>query len=93
MTHKPSLRNMKDTVRKSMSDKDACCYVPVQKFTIAMAMLATAKCCDSCRDKCEECEIATMYRKLKWSIAQAPMFDNEFNVLEPPTKGGNDGSK
>lgn len=88
MKHKPSLGNVKYAVRKSMSDKDACCYVPVQKFTIALAMLATARCCQNCRDKCEECEIATMYRKLKWSIAQSPMFDEEFNVLEPPKTEG-----
>lgn len=91
MTYKPSIKNVEDTSRKSMSDKDACCYVPVQKFTIALAMLVTARYCKNCRDKCEDCEIARMYSKLKWSIAQAPMFDEEFNVLEPPkTEGENE---
>lgn len=53
MTYKPSIKNVKDTVRKSMPEKDALFYVPVQKLTIALAMLATARYCGNCREKCE----------------------------------------
>ncbi len=89
---KPTERDARDAVRKSMSEADAPCYVPVQKFTIAIAMLATTRCCMECSGNCNGCEIPVMYEKLKTSIGYPPIFDADFNVLTPPVPNESEAS-
>ncbi len=81
---KLTVKDTSEIAQKNMSDADALCYVPIQKFTIAMAMLVTAKYCGKCGAKnCKGCEVRVLSEKLKTSIAFEPMFDENFNVLEP----------
>lgn len=82
---KPTVKNAQKVFQKNMSDADALCYVPIQKFTIAMAMLVTARYCGNCGTKnCKKCQVKVLEKKLTESIGLEPMFDENFNVLEPP---------
>ena len=88
---KPTERAVRSFVRGYMTDADCLHYVPVQKFTIAMAMLVTARHCRNCNGFCEKCEISVMAGKLKFSMRLQPMFDGDFNVLPPPKDGAEEG--
>ena len=80
-----TIKEAKAVVRANMDDKSSVCYVPVQKFTLAMSMLLVAKWCRKCKDgDCKDCTIRTLGEKLKESIVFEPMFDENFNLLDPP---------
>ena len=83
---RPTKKRVKEVVRANMSDSDAACYVPVQKFTLSMAMLAIANQCRSCgsRRDCGGCLMPTTLEKLEHAIGLPPMFDENFNLLPPP---------
>lgn len=86
---RPTKKHVKEVVRASMSDSDAACYVPVQKFTLSMAMLAIAHQCRSCesRRNCCGCLMPQVMKKLELAIGMPPMFDEDFNLLPPPGQG------
>ena len=59
---KMTRKTVERLVREGMSEEDALCYVPIQKFTVAMCMLAVSDACRGCgsRKGCEWCETPPM---------------------------------
>lgn len=73
-----------DDITRNMKDADALCYVPVQKMTVAVAMLVASRYCKMCgNDACGECEVRTLSEKLKDAIGLEPIFDEDFNLIVP----------
>ena len=78
-------KDVKTIVRENMTEADACCYVPVQKLTIAIALLGLSKMCANCdSEDCTDCTIEDVTNKLAEAIGCRAMFDEEFNLLPPP---------
>ena len=83
---RPTKKHVKEVVRASMSEADAACYVPVQKLTLSLAMLAMVKNCNVCSERktCGSCLMPQTMKKLEVAIGMPPMFDEDFNLLPPP---------
>lgn len=86
-------KGVKDIVRGNMTDADCLHYVPIQKFTIAMAMIVAARHCRDCVGDCNDCEVSVMADKLDDAIRLPPMFDEDFNLLPPPKDGKTEGGQ
>lgn len=78
-----------EIVRSGMTEEDANCFVPVQKLTVAMCMLAAEERCHRCgirpSDKrCKECEVNRLGDKLAYAVKMPAMFDEDGNLLPRP---------
>lgn len=84
---KMTRKTVERLVREGMSEEDALCYVPIQKFTVAMCMLAVSDACRGCgsRKGCEWCEKSMLGRKLAAVVKTPPMLDED-GIPIPPRK-------